>query len=148
MENLFYIIAVIGYFLYQAYQNFQKEQEKARKRNPGKAPEVEVYPEEVVIEPFIGKSTKTIELKPDYKAEARELMVKDEREAMVYEKLDRVSLTGHFTHPIKQKAKKHVAVSKGIQRVTLEEEILPDNHIVDFDLKDAIIKEAILNKPY
>ena len=147
MENLFYILAVIAYFLFQGYQNFKKEQEKAKKRNLGKPVEAYEIPEEVESEPLIEKRTEAIDLKPDYKLTNREIKVKEKLEEAVYKKMDYKSL-GDYYNPEKPKTEnKPVKVqAKPAEAFKVQHEE-NDNHI-DFDLRDAVIKEAILKRPY
>ncbi len=146
MENLFYILAVIAYFLFQGYQNFKKEQEKAKKRNLGKPVEAYGIPEEVESEPLIEKRTEAIDLKPDYKLTNREIQLKEKIEESVYKKMDYKSL-GDYYNP-----EKPAIENKPLKVQTKSTEVFKVQHkeddIIDFDLRDAVIKEAILKRPY
>ena len=146
MENLIYILAPIAYFLFQGYQNYLKEQEKAKKRNLGVPPQQEITSEEEVIpEPLIIKETEAVELKPDYKLTKQEERIKQRREEIVYEKA-KPTFSGDYYNPEMVSERRNagrIKEKKPIQSVNMSYE-----EDYDFDLRDAIIKEAILNRPY
>src|SRR5690606_24584825 len=50
MDTIIPIIFALAFFIFQAYLNYKKEQEKAKKRNPGKPQEHSVENEEPSIE--------------------------------------------------------------------------------------------------
>lgn len=146
MENLIYILAPIAYFIFQAYQNFQKEQEKARKRNLGVPPQREITSdEEVEIKPIIIKETEAVELKPDYKLTKKEERIKQRREELVYEKANPTFSNDYYNPEIvsERRNANKIKEKKPLQSVNISYE-----EDYDFDLRDAIIKEAILNRPY
>ncbi len=146
MENLIYILAPIAYFLYQGYQNYLKEQEKAKKRNLGVPPHKEVTSdEEVISEPMIVKETEAIELKPDYKLTKQEERIKQRREELVYEKVA-PNFSKDYYNP-ETVSERRLAVKKK-EKTVVQSVNMSYEEDYDFDLRDAIIKEAILNRPY
>ncbi len=151
MENLFYILAVVIYFVYQIYQNFQKEQEKAKKRNLNVPQENYEIPEEVEIKPVIAKETEAVELKPDYKLTKKESRIKERREEMVYEKMHREEVKEYYNpeKPYRETVKKKVTPSVTTSQTNIStDDFEGQKGGYDFDLRDAVIKEAILKRPY
>lgn len=154
MENLIYILAPIAYFLYQAYQNYLKEQEKAKSRNlsdpsttntTGSIPEVK----KVKTEPLIEKATEAKELTPDYMLNKQEEREKHKREQLTYKRLKAPSMRGtDYYNPeipsaeVMQSRLTHEPHNHG--KLT----VIKDETYITFDLRDAIIKQAILNRPY
>lgn len=147
MENLFYILAIVAYFLFQGYQNFKKEQEKARKRNPGRPVENYDIPEEVESKPIIESQTEAIDLKPDYKLSKKEIKEKESRTDLVYEKMDYKSM-GDYYNPEKRRRNKSATEIKPVTLLEIEELDDRATRHIDFDLQDAVIKEAVLKRPY
>lgn len=150
MENLLYILAVVAYFIYQTYNNFKKEQEKARKRNMGQPQENYDIPEEVEVKPIIEKSTEAVELKPDYKLTKKESRIKERREEMVYEKMRSEQIAKDYYGPERtsREALKKKAFTENPNPVILLEDITESEKSYDFNLREAIIQEAILKRPY
>lgn len=146
MENLIYILAPIAYFLYQGYQNYLKEQEKAKKRNLGAPHRKEITSdEEVISEPMIAKETEAVELKPDYKLTKQEERIKQRREELVYEKVSPTFSSDYYNPEVV--TERRIANKNKEKKATLPVNLSYDEDY-DFDLRDAIIKEAILNRPY
>lgn len=146
MENLIYILAPIAYFIFQGYQNYQKEQEKAKKRNLGVPPQREITSdEEVISEPIIMSGTEAVELKPDYKLTKQEERVKKIRENLIYEKVNSATSNDYY-NPESITAKHNADKNKEKKALTAITMSYEEDY--DFDLRDAIIKEAILNRPY
>lgn len=154
MENLIYILAPIAYFLYQAYQNYQKEQEKARKRNvsdPSTTNTHSTIPEvkQVITEPLIDKETEAKELTPDYMLTKQEERSKHKREQLTYKRLKAPTVKGtDYYNP-------EISSAEVMQSRLIHEPhnhgklaVIEDENFVIFDLRDAIIKQAILNRPY
>lgn len=151
MENLIYILAPIALFLFKAYQNFQKEQEKARKRNLSipEQPEITVK-DEVQTQPMIEERTEATELKPDYKLSKPEKYEKEQYERMVYERLRSTDKkpTNYYNPEIPsaeviENRAIHEKHKHGISLPKIEEQ-----ESYDFDLRQAVINEAILKRPY
>ncbi|MRX46422.1 hypothetical protein [Pedobacter puniceum] len=151
MENLIYILAPIALFLFKAYQNFQKEQEKARKRNLSipEQPEITVK-DEVQTQPMIEERTEATELKPDYKLSKPEKYEKEQYERMVYERLRSTDKKpADYYNPeipsaeVIENRAIHEKHKHGISQPKKEEQ-----ESYDFDLRQAVINEAILKRPY
>lgn len=146
MENLFYIIAVIGYFIYQTYKNFQKEQEKAKKRTLNVPQEYYEIPQEVDFDPVVVHERKTVQPQRDIYTENS---VKEKHEQMVYEKMKREDMREYYNPEKPYRApRKTSAVAVATNQpaeVMVYDEPKPS---YDFDLRDAVIKEAILKRPY
>gem|GEM_PF-546415 len=148
MENLIYILVPIAYFLYQGYQNYLKEQEKAKKRNFGVPPQQEITSEEEVkTEPMITKGTEAVELKPDYKLTKQEERVKQRREELVYEKIN-PTFSQDYYNPEIVTERRNAYKNRERDKKQLQPLNMSYDEEEDFDLRDAIIKEAILNRPY
>lgn len=148
MENLIYILAPIAYFLFQGYQNYLKEQEKARKRNLGVPPAKEITSdEEVISEPLIIKETEAVELKPDYKLTKHEERVKQRREEVVYEKANSSVANDYYNPEVLSERRLSIKNKERDKKPSLSVNLSYEEDY-DFDLRDAIIKEAILNRPY
>lgn len=130
MENFLPALFIIGAVIYKIYTEYQKEQEKARRRMP-QAPQSkppvppEHQPRRTVIEPTTAVPLPIPHQKtkyaPDIPDEVRKLREQKQQKA---------------TH-----AKKIV--------VELEKEIESEKEAsISFDLREAVIQSAILNKPY
>ncbi len=152
MENLLYILVVVAYFIYQTYNNFKKEQEKARKRNVNIPQEGYNIPEEVEIKPIIEKATEAVELKPDYKLTKKESRIKERREELVYEKMQREEPLRDYYNPEmpyrESNKKKATLLAAKVSVNTSRDDFNEEKREYNFDLRDAIIKEAILKRPY
>lgn len=159
MEELLPFLAGLAYMGYKFYTNFQKGQEEARKRDPSK-PHSEQAPAEY---PFWTQSEETYVPEnpapvkpiaekyhePKYEPTYKEPMIpRPAREVIAKEKKSKIPHKVELYNPevpaeevVKNKAihapHKHQFVA------SQEEEVLSS----DFDFKDAIVKEAILNRP-
>ncbi|SEK35092.1 hypothetical protein [Parapedobacter koreensis] len=128
METLIPILIAIVVFAFQAYANFQKEQEKARKRNFGQPP----LPEENAKRPVdVSPKEMTVEQRPSTRHPAFE----NYSGAIDADEVKRV-----------RKARQQ----RTVQRLEVMEDTAAGafGNERDFDLRDAIIKSAILERPY
>jgi len=138
METFIPILIAIVVFAFQAYSNFQKEQEKARKRNLGQPP-VPPLPEE--------NAERTI-IKPEADVQRRSA-APPQRQAQpirpAYE-----SYSGFMDAEEVTRIKKVRKPTLSSLRVEVDEDMnaVSVKDEVAFDLRDAIIKSAILERPY
>lgn len=170
MDNILIIIAVVAFFIFQTYSNYKKEQEEAKTRNPANrrpgnldSPQKEVPPAMEIprwLEDFLPPQEKmeekpkpstvpasdhygSIEYQPvkyvpselpaDLLKEYRDLPEKKEIEELKRS----VAIHKAHSHQFKR-LKPYLLVDK------VEEEI----EIPAFDLREAIIMNAILERPY
>ncbi|NGM66383.1 hypothetical protein [Sphingobacterium sp. SGR-19] len=130
MENFLPALLIIGGVIYKIYSEYQKEQEKARRRMPQTPPlpthpiQSEPQPQRTVIEPTmsipIPVAPKKTEQMRDTPLEVRK--IKEERLIDV------------------------TRVKKISPKVAPEIEEKDD--VIPFDLREAVIQSAILNRPY
>ena len=159
MENIFPFLIGLAYFAYKIYSNFMQEQEKAQRRNPleGRPAEAEwpreFEPQRTVRrdepEPFLIEEAyeSASPYEPKYKNLYREERVKEAfREPTVSQPstLKRVELYNPeaFSEETLRSRAIHKGHGHGVQK---REEA--DERPFEFDFEDAIIKEAILNRP-
>jgi len=128
METFIPILIAIVVFAFQAYANYQKEQEKARKRNPGQPPLPEdnakyINPVPAPVPPQGPLPT----VKPEF------------------ENYSGVLDTDGSTHTRGTRGRPLIP-----QRLVLNDEadVQPVVDVEEFDLRDAIIKSVILERPY
>lgn len=131
MENLLPALLIIGGVIYKIYSEFQKEQEKARRRIPqmqapqpppaAAQPSVDTAPTEPVLTPPIPK------------------VITQKDTASFFEREDNVR---------KKTDKRRLEVNQEKLRVTETNEVAEKKEMVSFDLREAIIQSAILNRPY
>ena len=150
METIVPIIIAIAIFAFQAYSNYQKEQEKAKKRNPGqpRAPEesseypFDEYPsmEEPSIPDYWEKPAPQLGPQRNVQTPIRQQpaptkQVFDEYSGVVDEE------------KIRSTRRQRQVIPKRL--VAPEEEgepsLVSDQ---EFDLRDAVIKSTILERPY
>lgn len=155
METIIPILIAAVVFGLQAYANYQKEQEKARKRNPGQRP-----PSATTDMPPSGDGMDTELPIPDYwdekpvkQPDARRNVSKEEwhsfdRPQSVPAAFEEYTGTLH-AEDVKRVRRTHKQPIKPLQVAEdvpiLEGEAVSAN---DFDLRDAVIKAAILERPY
>lgn len=139
METFIPILIAIVVFAFQAYANFQKEQEKARKRNLGQPP-VPPLPEE--------NAERTL-VKPETDVHRRVVAPPQRRAQPIREAYE--SYSGFMD------ADKVTRTKKAVRNPTLSslridvDEGADSAYVRDemtFDLRDAVIKSAILERPY
>ncbi|HEY0667807.1 MAG TPA: hypothetical protein VGD22_06500 [Sphingobacteriaceae bacterium] len=163
MEQYFPVIIAVAVLIYRVYTNFLKEQEKARKRNPAERPP-DMYQEEPPVnrpfeyeyqpEPELIEETYSPErpYEPVYKHIKPEALV---RESYKEEKYDPMTTESVVINKYKEDRAREVKLGRAIHAphkhgVKADEQDLEQegpSAYADFDLHDAVIKSAILNRP-
>lgn len=124
MENFIIILVFIGALIYNLYRNFQKEMEKSKSRRPN------VRPQTIPVEP-IQKPIKEVKNKEIKKQNIEE--------------------------PYRPELPAEVLAAQEIRRQNKIEKPIPvirpqdtksEKSVVDFDLRQAVIQSAILERPY
>lgn len=159
MEEMLPFLAGLAYMAYKFYTNFQKGQEEARNRNPSQPYAEEpqdIYPEWVEPEPVYVPAPPVVTSpvpekyhEPRYEPVYKEPKVeKAIREPFYKEEVSKIPAKIELENP--EIPVEEVLRNRAIhlphkhQFVASQEE----EHIYsDFDFKDAVIKEAILNRP-
>jgi len=162
MENFIPFLIGIAFYVYKTWANFQKEQDKARKRNPGKRdpltskrPSVPASSTPPVtkkkIEPFLLEEivNPNNPYEPKYKHLYQKENVKEKisREAKV--ELVRMEHTTFSEMKSQEELSAETKTNRQVHQLHQhgktqhQEEEVP----YTFDIRDAIIKEAILNRP-
>ena len=136
METIIPIVIALVVFAFQAYANFQKEQEKAKKRDLGQAPPLPPLPEDNARRPVPA---------PVRRAEIPE---PDRRQVETTHRPLFDAYTG-VVEEVKHVRKANRRPLSG-QRLAVNEEVSSQAllDVPEFDLRDAIIKSAILERPY
>lgn len=138
METLIPILIAIVVFAFQAYANFQKEQEKARKRNLGQPP-VPPLPEENANRPAA---------KPAIDVQGRE-PARPQRKA---EPLREAYQSYSGFMEVDEVKRMRKVRKQPLSSLRLEVDEGTDSAFEgkgkSFDLRDAVIKSAILERPY
>lgn len=162
MENIVPYLIVAAGLIYKVYQNFQQEQEKARKRNPSQPitkeqkPDVKPKPPQTLTKPqpvfeeqtFDPKHPYEPKYEPTYK---REPAVKRYRAENRYETISpEVVETTEYYNP--EKPALEIRKSRSIHKPHGHKfvpytEVEEQSEYANFDLRDAIIKSAILQRP-
>jgi hypothetical protein len=156
MENLLPFLAGLAYMAYKIYSNYQKEQEAAKKRNPSQSyqPEsAESYPEWVEEEVYQPENTYEFPSEkyhePKYEPAYRETPVAEVKvKPTAVEKKVEIPFRVELHNP--EIPSEEVVKNRLIHEphkhkfVASQEE---EQFYSDFDFKDAIVKEAILNRP-
>src|SRR5690554_547258 len=175
MDNILIVIAVIAFFLFSTYSNYKKEQEKANTRDPSKpqnrpttpgpSPEVP-HPIEIPkwLEDFLPPQAK-VESKPqpipvesyehtgsiDYKSEKYERVkyVPSELPADLLKEYRNLPEKIEFDEVKRSRAMpSSLSHQKAIKALAIEDDIEGTIHVPRFDLRQAIIMNAILERPY
>ena len=162
MEELLPIVIAVAVMIYRVYTNFVKEQEKARKRNPGRRPD-EMLPAdtpvadtqpaqqepipEVVQEPRPSGNP----YEPAYKEVKHPRPVREIYQEVKYEPMIPETVV---RHKYKEEPAQEVKLGRTIHAphkhgapIVEEEVVLERSAYADFDMHDAVIKSAILNRP-
>ncbi|MFC6100584.1 hypothetical protein [Olivibacter domesticus] len=133
METIFPFVIAALYFAFQIYSNFKKEQEKAKKRDPSQRP--------------VGEQSPTYKEKRDWdKAlQQKEVVLSETPKISKYE-----DFTGLVEEVEEVRRSKEVHRSHKHNNRSFEPNLQPmeENPYSDFDLRDAVIKAAILERPY
>ena len=128
MDRFIPIIIMIVIFAVRAYANYQKEQEKARKRNPTVPPPLpednarHVKPMPVPVPSHVPTSS----VAPEY---------------------EQYSGTVIPVEAVHQRRRERTRIPKQLV-VELEGDQASNKAAEQFDLRDAVIKSAILDRPY
>ena len=163
MEQIIPIIIAAIVFGFQAYNNYQKEQEKARKRNPGQPRQPageELPPQERPAAPFDWLEELLGEPRPQQvpvpapqrPAEASPV-IREEETSRNDIRSPFQSYSGtvseeefHRKKRERQQSRKPQKSEPALSVQLLDEEVTGNNR--EFDLRDAVIKAAILERPY
>jgi hypothetical protein len=133
METILPLIIAALFFGFQIYSNFKKEQEKARKRDPSQRP--------------TGEQPTVYEERKDW---ARQLQQKE----VIVSETPKVSKYDEFTGVVEgveevRRAKEvHRSYKQSSRPFEPYVQAVEENPYSDFDLRDAVIKAAILERPY
>lgn len=191
MDALIPILFAIAYFIFQAYTGYQKEQEKASKRNIGK-PNPDVYkPEKADYSPSrdgreyrAGQNQPTAYEKPAYEKTVYEKPVQEKRAyEQPYIEKPYVQTYAEPVYESTYKEQKYVPTERppnllaeyrslayddedmvirrarearqakraGIRRLKteqLEEDSVQTGNRIRFDIREAVIMKAILDRPH
>ena len=159
MEDILPFLAGLVYLAYKFYTNYQKGQQEARNRNPSKPYAEEhqdTYSEWTEPEPVYTPAPPVVEHQapqkyhePRYEPAYREPRVeKSVREPVYKEEVSRIPVKLELENPeipVEEVVRNRALHMPHKQKfvVSQEEEIFYS----DFDFRDAIVKEAILNRP-
>ena len=176
MDALIPILFAIAYFIFQAYTGYQKEQEKASKRNIGK-PNPDVYkPEKADYSPSrdgreykAGQKQPPAYEKPAYEKTAYEKPYVQTYAEPVYESTYKEQKYVPTERPpnllaeyrslayddedivIRRAREARQAKRAGIRRLKteqLEEDSVQTGNRIRFDIREAVIMKAILDRPH
>lgn len=144
MEKIIYILVPIAYFLFQAYNNYIKEQEKAKKRNLSQPVIESDIPQTIVNdEPVQFDVKEFLKEKFNIETERKEVIKSQTRSIPEYQTKD-------YYNPEVPSAE--VVENRKIHAPHKHKVVLPVLEVLeksyDFNLRDAIIQQAILNRPY
>ncbi|MFD2594136.1 hypothetical protein [Sphingobacterium griseoflavum] len=128
MESFLPVLLIIAGVMYKIYSEYQKEQEKARRRQPQVPP---IPP--TTAEP-VTKMRKAKSIPPPIRKQM------PSRSRVVVEEM-----VPSEVQQLREKKKVMKEHSKAIPAPKLE--VLPE-HSLDFDLRQAVIQSAILERPY
>lgn len=178
MDNIFIIIAAVAFFIFQTYSNYKKEQEEAKTRDASKRrPNAsESLPEETSLPPMeipkwledflppqeqIKQKPKKVYEKPEPVAKP----VNDHQGSIEYQRVKYVPselpadlLKEYRNLPEKkeiEELKRSVAIHKAhshqfkrLKPYLLVDKVEEEIEVPEFNLRDAIIMNAILERPY
>jgi len=146
VEKIIYALIPIAYFIFQAYNNYKKEQEKAKKRNLSQPYSV-VQPEAAKPEVIQNKQQfdvkEFLKEKFNLETERKEVIKTQTRSIPEYQTKD-------YYNP--EVPSEEVVQNRKVHAPHQHKAVLPileelENPFV-FNLKEAIIQQAILNRPY
>ena len=156
MENILPFLLAVAALAFKIYDNFQKEQEKAKKRNPG-APPVNIpspKPSTTVVrpepKPVYAEKIPEGRYEPQYKPVYREpapppvysepKIERPKREVPLYRENINPEIP---VEEVRRSRALHQAHKVHLKSPSEAEE----ERMFEFDVHDAVIKEAILNRP-
>lgn len=133
MEQIIPLLIAAIIFGFQAYQNYQKEQEKARKRNPGQRP-----PEsQTDVQPAVERPAPAI---PVLEPELQQMPKRYQEYAGFVDE-------SQLYNPSKQRAaRRQQDLLKPIEVSDHDDDKATDDET--FDLREAVIYATILERPY
>ena len=124
MENFIIILVFIGALIYNLYRNFQKEMEKSKSRRPNVRPQtIPVEPVQKPIKEVKNKEIKKQNIEESYRPELP-------AEVLAAQEIRR-----------QNKIEKPIPVIR-------PQDTKSEKSVVDFDLRQAVIQSAILERPY
>ncbi|MDR2284263.1 MAG: hypothetical protein LBE37_13685 [Sphingobacterium sp.] len=130
MENLLVVLIFVGSIVYKIYSNYKEEMEKSAKRGPQRPPIAKSQPPSIPAKPYQHTATPPpIPAVPARKVQ-QEFVTKSNIIQDIPEEVQRV----------KESRKKHSKIE-----VENTEET---NKPIAFDLRQAVIQAAILERPY
>ncbi len=141
MENLIPILIAIIFFGYKQYRKSLKQQETVPPPVPVEKPEKEesdMLTLDDLIEGFFGKQTQDFTPPVYENQEAEKAPKNDWMEEMHKEEPDSIEYTDRRSSD----------TSKKRQFETIQNKVVKSNNTMDFDLRKAVIYDAIMNPPY
>lgn len=177
MDNILIIVAVVAFFLFQTYSNYKKEQEKAKTRNPSeRSPDISDVPQKELppsmeiprwLEDFLPpQETKAPKPKPiREKPEPVAMPATQHYGSIDYQRTKYISserpadlLREYRDLPEKkeiEELKRSVAIHKDhahqfnrLKPYSIVDKVEEAIEVPEFDLREAIIMNAILERPY
>ena len=146
MEKIIYALVPIAYFIFLAYNNYKKEQEKAKKRNLSQPYSIVVTED---IKPVITKKNQQFDAKEFLKekfnleTERKEVIKTQTRSIPEYQTKD-------YYNP--EVPSEEVVQNRKVHAPHQHKAVLPVLEELEkpfvFNLREAIIQQAILNRPY
>lgn len=153
MDTLIPILVALVAFGFQAYANFQKEQDKARKRNPSQrqAANPERHGGRDVGrmrgKPSSRTPRGTMEYGDDVPATPPRVVPAPPVEDTPATSQAFEAYTGRVDEIRRQRRKRDRQTPEQVE-ITHTDDSTPERSASDFDLRDAVIKSAILERPY
>lgn len=136
METILPFIIAAIVFGYQIYANFKKEQEKAKKRKPSHRPQVDETPYKPLRREILQREPLS-EPELIHPKSEKHITFEDYSGVLEVEEVKRA----------KEIHKKHEHAYKRLEPYKIDAGSEETNPYGDFDLRDAVIKSAILNRP-
>ena len=158
MEQFLPLIIGLALFVYKTYSNYKTEQEKARKRNLSQprpqAKEAEAVPSKTSEKPkpVLYEETKETpsSYEPRYKNTYKEPVVKPVYKEDSYQRMQSEMYSEPEPRYIEKPAEeteKNRKIHASHKHVNTKVKHEEEHAAYEFDMRDAIIKEAILNRP-
>lgn len=130
MENLLIVLVFVGSIVYKIYSNYKEEMEKAAKRKPQHPTLPQNVEPKTIAKPYQQPSIPPPIPKKSTTMSQREFVTKS----------NIVQDTPEEVQRIKQNRK--------TQSKPLTEKVVGENQTIQFDLRQAVIQAAILERPY
>mgnify|MGYP003575382544 CR=1 FL=1 len=145
MEKLIYILIPVVIFLVKAYMNFVKEHQKTLNRKFGSAPAPNPAPAPVSSEPLVDHQHEAVELKPEKYLSAEEKEIKRKQQKAF---ADKKKVRDHYNPEIPSVEVIENRLIHEKHKHEFEFPSLANEARYEFDLRDAVIKDAIMRRPY